>query len=142
MAIGTLTVAVTRVRKSPRRNYKYDAALSFAGEDRKVAAALFRLLRRRGYSVFYDADRRADLWGQTPAAFERIYGPDARYVIPFVSKHYAKKDWTLFEFDTAKREQRKRNGEFNLPVRLDDTRLLGLPDSAIRIDARDTSVPE
>lgn len=132
---------MTRAHTTPGR-YKYDAALSFAGEDRKIAKALFRQLRRRGFSVFYDADRQADLWGKTPEAFEQIYGPQARYVIPLVSRHYAQKDWTLYEFETAKREQRKRQGEFILPVRLDDTRLLGLSDGAIRIDARKVKVAQ
>jgi tetratricopeptide (TPR) repeat protein len=47
-----------------------------------------------------------------------------------------------FELDSARREQRKRGREFILPVRLDDTPLLGLPDSKIRIDARERSVAQ
>ncbi len=133
---------MSRPLKVPRRRYKYDAALSFAGEDRKLAAALSRRIRRFGLSVFYDADHQADLWGKTSEYFARIYGPQTRYVIPLVSEHYAQKDWTQFEFDSARREQRKRGREFILPVRVDDTPLLGLPESKIRIDARESSVTQ
>lgn len=128
--------------KRPSQRYKYDAALSFAGEDRQHAEALFNQLTQRGFSVFYDANQQAHLWGKTPKAFENIYGPQARYVIPFVSKDYVQKDWTLYEFETAKREQQKRRGEFILPVRLDDSRLLGLHDQVIRLDARRTSIEQ
>ena len=55
---------MSRSLKIPRRRYQSDAALSFAGEDRKVAAALSRHLKRFGLSVFYDADHQADLWGK------------------------------------------------------------------------------
>jgi len=128
--------------KAPRRRYKYDVALSFAGEDRTLAAELSRHLKRFGLSVFYDTDHQAELWGKNTEAFARIYGPQSRYVISLVSAHYAHKDWTQFEFDSARREQRKRGREFILPVRLDDTRLLGLPDSKIRIDARERSAAQ
>jgi hypothetical protein len=124
------------------RGYKYDAALSFAGENRKLAASLFHSLTQRGASVFYDADREAHLWGKTSKRFERIYGPESRYVIPLVSKHYVRKPWTRFEFDTALLEQEKRRGEFILPVLLDDSRLLGLPSDVIRQDARKKSAEE
>jgi tetratricopeptide (TPR) repeat protein len=124
------------------RVYKYDAALSFAGEDRKLAESLFHSLTQRGLSVFYDAEREAHLWGKTSREFERVYGPQSRYVIPLVSKHYIRKDWTRFEFDTAVQEQKKRRGEFILPVRLDDSRLLGLPNDVIRQDARKKSAEE
>jgi hypothetical protein len=127
-------------RQRRRRGFKYDVALSFAGEDRKHAALLHRHLTKLGFSVFYDVDRQAEIWGKTAEAFESIYGHQTRYVIPLISKHYVKKDWTRHEFESAKREARRRRSEFILPIRLDDTRLFGLHDDVIRIDARDTSI--
>ena len=124
------------------RRYKFEAALSFAGEDRTHAESLFRELRKRGLRVFYDTDRQASLWGKDSREFEQIYSSQTRYVIPFISKSYVQKDWTQFEFDTAKREQKKRGSEFILPVRLDDSRLLGLPDQVVIIDARERSIAQ
>jgi hypothetical protein len=100
--------------------YEYDAALSFAGADRKAAEQLARNLKSRGFKVFYDRDHLASLWGKRQSDFENIYGPKSRFVIPFVSKHYVGKDWTRLEFDSAKREARRRSGEFILPIRVDD----------------------
>lgn len=45
-------------------NYKYQIALSFAGEDRFVAGKLARLLSDRGISVFYDEFEQTSLWGK------------------------------------------------------------------------------
>lgn len=118
------------------RRYKYHAALSFAGEDRRLAAKLFRTWTRRGLSIFYDANREAHLWGKTSAEFDHIYGAQSQYVIPIISKHYVNKDWTRYEFEAALREQKKRRDEFILPIRLDDSPLLGLRNDVIRPDAR------
>jgi tetratricopeptide (TPR) repeat protein len=71
--------------------------------------------------------------------FERIYGPQSHYVISFISKHYVRKRWPRFEFDTALREQEKRSEEFILPIRVTDARLVGLTDDAIRLDVRKDS---
>lgn len=142
-SVSSPTVIVKQIARAvSARVYKYDAALSFAGEDRKLAESLFHSLTRRGFSVFYANDREAHLWGKTSSEFEKIYGPHSRFVIPLVSKHYVRKPWTRFEFDTAVQEQEKRSSEFILPVRLDDSRLLGLSNDVIKQDARDKSVEE
>ena len=110
------------------RKYEFDAALSFAGEDREHAVSLAKALKARGYSVFYDKDFRGELWGKRQHEYEEIYGPKSKFVIPFVSQYYARKDWPRFEFDSAKREARTRATEFLLPIQIDDARLLGLGD--------------
>lgn len=43
------------------REYKYDVALSFAGEDRHHAEKLAKILKSRGYRVFYDKYEQATL---------------------------------------------------------------------------------
>ncbi len=111
-------------------------------QDGEFAESLFRKLTRSGLDVFYDAHRQATLWGKDSREFERIYSSQARFVIPLISKDYVHKDWTQFEFETAKREQKNRRSEFILPVRLDDSRLLGLSDQVVTIDARQYSVAQ
>lgn len=44
-----------------RKDYEYDVALSFAGEDRLHASRLAELLGQRGLSVFYDDYEKAEL---------------------------------------------------------------------------------
>ena len=125
-----------------RRRYKYHAALSYAGEDRSTAKSLAALLKAAGLSVFYDAERRAHLWGKRQDEFERIYGQESRFVIPIVSRHYRREDWPQFEFAAAKKEAKRRKGEFILPVRVDDTPLLGLPQDVAYLNLADMSIRE
>jgi hypothetical protein len=43
--------------------YKYDLAISFAGEQRALAARFATQLDASGYSIFYDEFHQAELWG-------------------------------------------------------------------------------
>jgi hypothetical protein len=114
--------------QKPKEEFEFDAAISFAGEDREIARALNLKLKAKGFAIFYDEDQLANLWGKDRREFERVYGPDSRFVIPIISEHYVRKDWTQFEFGCAKREQNRRSGEFILAVKLDDSRMVGLRD--------------
>jgi hypothetical protein len=44
--------------------FKYDVALSYAGEDRLAVSSLVNALLDRRLNVFYDEDQRAELWDQ------------------------------------------------------------------------------
>ena len=60
--------------------FKYDFALSFAGEHREEAEQLAKLLQRERVRVFYDKDEQADLWGQDLSQrFQQIYGQESRF---------------------------------------------------------------
>jgi hypothetical protein len=129
-------------RRRSAHSYDFDVALSVADEDRLHAEALAQHLKSRGYRVFYDCDYRAHLWGKSRDEFERIYGPRSRYMIPLISTHYATNDWTIFEFESTKREEKQRGHEFILPVRIDDSRMLGLHDDRIYLTLSDQSIDE
>ncbi len=79
---------------------KYDFALSFAGEDRDVAAALAKALNDREMNVFYDKDEQHRIVAQDVEAYlAPIYRSEAAYVIALLSNSYPKKIWTKFESD-------------------------------------------
>ncbi|MEX0677180.1 MAG: tetratricopeptide repeat protein [Pirellulales bacterium] len=118
-------------RRHAPPSYDYDAALSFAGEDRKLARTLAGKLTSSGLRVFYDHDHKSYLWGKSQDEFKQICGPRSRFVVPFISQHYVTRDWPLFEFGIAKREEKKRKVESILPIRIDDSQLVGLPDHRI-----------
>ena len=44
--------------------YKYDVALSFAGEDRDFAETINTALQAENVKVFYDEFNVAELWGE------------------------------------------------------------------------------
>jgi len=63
-------------------------------------------------------------------------------MIPLISAHYTKNDWTRFEFESARREEEQSGREFILPVRIDDSRMLGLLDDRIYLSLTDQSIDE
>jgi hypothetical protein len=114
-----------------REIFDYDVALSFAGEDRKYADHLARLLTNRKIRVFYDAHEESDLWGKNLIEhLEEIYGRQARFCVMFVSNSYAAKVWPTHERRAAQERALKDiSKDYILPIRLDDTKIPGLPSS-------------
>lgn len=118
-------------------NYKYDVALSFAGEDRDHAQHLADLLRRAGIRIFYDTFEQATLWGKDLfTTLHRVYSVESRYCIVFISKSYVQKLWTVHERRSAQeRVLQERDNEYLLPVRVDETALPGLPATVAYLNA-------
>jgi hypothetical protein len=105
----------------------YDVAVSFAGEDRRHARALADELIRRGVSVFYDEFERSVLWGKDLYAYlTEIYQNQAYFCVAFLSSAYARKAWTNHERKAAQARAFSEQGEYLLPIRLDDTEIPGI----------------
>ena len=82
---------------------RYDFALSFAGEDRFLAEALWRALQDREISVFYDKNEQHRILANDVEEYlAPIYRSESRFVVPLLSKDYPKKIWTKFESDQFK----------------------------------------
>jgi hypothetical protein len=123
--------------------YKYDFGLSFAGEDRKYPEKLALLLEEEHVRVFYDRNEEADLWGQDLyQGFQKIYGQECRFFIPFVSANYIAKRWPRHELKQAQARDFKSNVEYILPLQLDDTELPGINDTTAYIDLRNRSIED
>ncbi len=108
--------------------YEFDFALSFAGEDRTIVDSIANKLIEKKIKVFYDNFFKADLLGKDLSEhFKKTYGGNkSRFVVIFISKNYILKDWTNFEFEIAKEEEKTRKVEYILPVRLDNTIFQGM----------------
>lgn len=118
------------------KNYRFDIALSFAGEDRDYVEQVANILESNGIKVHYDRFNQADAWGKSlPEHFDGIYRKQARYCVMFISENYAKKVWPNFEKRSALAREVVEAG-YILPVRFDDTEILGLPPSKAYIDLR------
>lgn len=117
--------------------FKFDFAISYAGEEVGIAKDLFQLLRDKGAKVFFAKNEKVYLLGKSlTSELDYIFGPYTKFAIPIVSKQYVQKYWTKFEFNISKMEQRKRGFEFILPIRLDDVILEGLEGDIFYIDLR------
>lgn len=118
-----------------KSTFEYDIALSFAGEQRAIAENIAQELKKLGVSLFYDNFEQSKLWGKRLSKyFQEIYGQKTRFVVVLISKEYPIKDWTDFEFTIAREEAKNRKSEFILPVRIDDTHILGLPSDVAYLD--------
>lgn len=112
------------VRDAP---FKYDVALSFAGEDRAFVEVTAAKLRQLGVRVFYDDYERVELWGKDLYEhLDYVYQRAARFCVIFVSEHYARKVWTNHERKSAQARAITEAGEYVLPFRFDETELPGL----------------
>ncbi len=119
-----------------KKRYEYDVALSYAGENERFVRQVYRHLIAADVNVFFAARRAGHLWGKDESEFQRVFGPASRFVVPFISEHYATKEWPQLEFRAARKEARTRTGEFLLPVRLDRTKMRGLPSKLQYVDGR------
>ena len=61
--------------------YKYDVALSFAGEDRKYVEEVALFLKKKNIAVFYDYFEEETLWGKNLISYlEEIYTHKSKYL--------------------------------------------------------------
>ena len=116
----------------------YDAALSFASENREPVQRIAQLLRDAGKHIFYDEDQEAMLWGKDlKTTLGEIYQHRSRYCVVFSSRFYAEKMWTNLERKHAlQRALELRGQEYVLPVLMDETLIEGIPESVhwLRMD--------
>ena len=56
--------------------------------------------------------------------------------MPVISENYPEKIWTNFEMDIIRREADSRTGDFILPLRIDNTHILGISDDVGYIDLK------
>ena len=125
------------------KEYEYDVALSFAGEDRHYAEVLAELLENNRHKVFYDKYELAQLWGKNLYThLSSVYKDKAHYCVMFLSEHYARKLWTNHERENAQARAFEENEEYILPVRIDDTEIPGILPTVGYLDLRSMSIDE
>ncbi len=97
----------------------YDFALSFAGEDRDIAEALFQSLQEHELEVFYDFNEQYRILAEDVEEYLKpIYATEAQFVICVLGPMYPKKIWTKFE--SKHFEERFKSGEV-IPIVLSTT---------------------
>ncbi len=110
--------------------YKYDIALSFAGEDRIFVDKIANILKAASIKVFYDKFEEVDLWGKDLVQhFEYVYSKSSLYCVPFLSEHYKAKMWTKYEIKNAISRAIKSKIEYILPVKFENIEIEGINDA-------------
>ena len=117
--------------------YTFDFAISFSHECREQARKLAELLEEQGAIVFYDHSFLEHLLGKRlNDELAWVFGGATRYFVPFVSAGYSTRPWPQYEWSIGKLEAERREEEFILPLRVDDSLLLGLLDTVCYLDLR------
>lgn len=131
-------IFLERMIRGPYRVYRYEVALSYAGEDREYVERVAEFLKTHGVELFYAPYEEAALWGKDLAEhFDAVYRKQARYCVIFVSKHYAAKVWPTHERRVAlARAIEEKEGEYILLARFDDTEVPGLRPTLAYVDLR------
>ncbi|MEW7278003.1 TIR domain-containing protein [Aquimarina sp. 2201CG1-2-11] len=109
------------------KNYEYDVALSFAGENRAYVEEVANTLKIRGVRVFYDVFEETNLWGKNLYEYlSEIYQNKARYTVMFISAFYNQKLWTNHERVSMQARAFQESREYILPARFDNTEIPGV----------------
>lgn len=129
--------------KDTRNEYEYDVAISFAGENREIARNIAESLKAENIKVFFDEFEKEKLWGSNLYDYlSHIYTDAAKFCIILISKHYKDKSWTNLERQNAQARAFRENQEYSLPLKLDDTKLLGLPETVGYLSYPETPINE
>jgi hypothetical protein len=128
-------------RENSGEEFEFEIAISFAGENRALAAFVYESLTTVDVPVFYDEQYEANYLGKTwSKQFAEIFSTKSRYVLCILDKHYAAKIWPTFE----KEQFTPRVAtESVFPVFLDKTTFVGIPHDLIgmnfKFDHEDTA---
>ncbi|WP_051931265.1 toll/interleukin-1 receptor domain-containing protein [Gillisia sp. Hel_I_29] len=139
----TSTITDPFVDLETKSSNEYDIAISFAGEDRKIAEEIAEKLNASGIKVFYDAYEKATLWGKD--LYEHlndVYKNKATFCLMVISTNYREKQWTNHERKAAQARAFSQNKEYILPLKLDDTEIPGLNETIGYVDLRNSDANE
>jgi hypothetical protein len=116
------------------RNLEYDLAISFAGENRDLAKRFAEKIEIFDVSVFFDELYEANLLGRAlTKQFTRIFNTDSQFVLVLLDVNHKEKVWPTFERETFKK---RVADEAVIPVYVDNTVFLGIPEDIYGIDLR------
>lgn len=106
--------------------YKYDIALSYAGEQEAYVSDVRTLLELKGLSVYFAPapDCQENLLGKNMLAeFYSIFHDQCLLMAAFVSAEYLQKRWTMEEAAIGRMRSREENRNCLIPVYFGDARL-------------------
>jgi hypothetical protein len=113
------------------RDYEFDFAISFAGENRELAKAIVKQLELLDCSVFYDEFFEANYLGKAwHSEFKDVFAERCRFVVCLLDKHHLEKIWPTFERESF---LPRVSEAAVIPIFLDDTLFPGIPKDIVGI---------
>lgn len=120
------------------KEYQFDFAISFAGENRALAKLIADQLDLFDCAVFYDEYFEANYLGKAwHKSFTQIFGEQARFVVCLLDKYHVEKIWPTFERECFA----PRVAEAAvIPIYLDETPVPGIPRDIVGIAFKNYAV--
>ena len=117
--------------RSGERDFDFDYAISFAGENRGIARAIADQLEILDCSVFYDEFFEANYLGKAwHKSFMEIFSDKSRFIVCLLDRLHLDKIWPTFERECfAPRVPEAAV----IPIYLDDTAFPGIPKDIVGI---------
>jgi hypothetical protein len=126
--------------RAGEKNFDFDFALSFAGENRDVARLIADQLEILDCSVFYDEFFEANYLGTAwHKNFMDVFSDKSRFVVCLLDKFHLDKIWPTFERECF---APRVSEAAVIPIYLDNTTFVGIPRDIIGISFRRGSTPE
>lgn len=121
------------------REFDFDFAISFAGENRVLARAIKSQLETLDFSVFFDELFEANYLGQAwHKTFMEIFSEKSRFVVCLLDKFHLEKIWPTFERECF--VPRVPEAAV-IPVYLDNSLFPGIPKDIVGIKFSADGVP-
>ena len=118
--------------KHTDKDYEFDFALSFAGENREITKQIAAQLEVMDCSVFFDELFENNYLGKAWAkTFEEIFKQRSRLVVCVLDQAHRDKIWPTFERECF---SPRVADEAVIPIYLDDTTFPGIPQDIVGIN--------
>lgn len=116
------------------KSYEFDIAISFAGENRDMAKKIAEKIEIFDVSVFYDELYEVNFLGKAlTKQFTKIFNEQSKFILCLLDVNHKNKIWPTFERETFRLRIEE---EAIIPVYLDDTVFLGIPEDIYGFDMK------
>ena len=86
------------------QKYKYDVAISYESDSRKLVKEVVEYLKVEGFEIFFDEDRKMELLSENlKTKLYQIYQNESLIKVLFVTEEYMQSPYTLLESRSALR---------------------------------------
>ena len=117
--------------RAGERDYDFDFAISFAGENRSLARMIVGQLELLDCSIFYDELFEANYLGKAwHSRFKEVFAEQCRFVLCLLDKHHLEKIWPTFERELFCPRVPEAAV---IPIYLDETIFPGIPRDIVGI---------
>lgn len=121
------------------RDFEFDFAISFAGENRDLARLVATQLELLDCSVFFDEFFEANYLGKAwRNEFKNVFKEKCRFVVCLLDKHHESKIWPTFERECF---APRVDEAAVIPIYLDDTVFVGIPKDIVGIEFKPSGDP-